>query len=104
MMLYSMKSKDKILVVLSRFPYPLEKGDKLRAYHQLKDLSEEFDIILVALTEQKLSKKEIDEVRQVCSELHVEYITAFSKLIGMFSALLNGKPIQTGYFFRNKPC
>ncbi|MEJ7659312.1 MAG: hypothetical protein WKG07_06630 [Hymenobacter sp.] len=23
----------KLLVLLSRFPYPLDKGDKLRAYH-----------------------------------------------------------------------
>lgn len=29
----------KILVVLPRFPYPLEKGDKLRAYYQIKTLS-----------------------------------------------------------------
>jgi hypothetical protein len=29
----------RILVLLSRVPYPLEKGDKLRAFHQIKELS-----------------------------------------------------------------
>jgi len=28
----------KILILLSRVPFPLEKGDKLRAYHQIKGL------------------------------------------------------------------
>ena len=39
----------KILVVLSRIPFPLEKGDKLRAYYQIKELSKWHDIYLVAL-------------------------------------------------------
>lgn len=30
----------KIVVTLSRIPFPLEKGDKLRAYHQIKSLIE----------------------------------------------------------------
>ena len=30
----------KLLIVLSRIPYPIDKGDKLRAYHQIKQLIE----------------------------------------------------------------
>ena len=30
----------RIAVTLSRIPYPLEKGDKLRAYHQIQNLIE----------------------------------------------------------------
>ncbi|UTW62295.1 glycosyltransferase [bacterium SCSIO 12741] len=41
--------KPKLLVLLSRVPYPLDKGDKLRAYHQLKGLHERFEIILCCL-------------------------------------------------------
>ena len=29
----------KLFVLLSRFPYPLDKGDKLRAYYQLRYLA-----------------------------------------------------------------
>ena len=36
----------KILVVLPRFPYPLEKGDKLRAYHQIRILSQRNEVFL----------------------------------------------------------
>ena len=38
-----MKSKPKLLVLLSRIPYPLDKGDKLRAFHQIKDLNASYD-------------------------------------------------------------
>ena len=40
----------KILVMSSRIPFPLEKGDKLRLFHQLKHLSEEHEVILCCLS------------------------------------------------------
>ena len=38
-----------ILVIASRVPFPLEKGDKLRLYHQLKHLSSKHTLTLCAL-------------------------------------------------------
>ena len=29
----------KLIYLTSRFPYPINKGDKLRSYHQIKELS-----------------------------------------------------------------
>ena len=46
----------KIFVLLSRFPYPLEKGDKLRAFHQIKELSKKHEIILCALSDEKVDQ------------------------------------------------
>ena len=58
----SLRNKRKKLVIItSRFPYPLEKGDKLRAYHQLKELSLHFDIVLISTSDIKVHKKDIDE-------------------------------------------
>ena len=41
----------KILVILPRFPYPLEKGDKLRAYYQIKELSKHNEVYLFCAAE-----------------------------------------------------
>ena len=41
----------KIFVLLPRIPYPLEKGDKLRAYHQIRQLSKNNEIVLCALND-----------------------------------------------------
>lgn len=92
-------SKPKILVILSRFPYPLEKGDKLRAYHQIKELSKHFDINLFALSDSEVSPEHQAQLRPYCSEIHVERINKVQILLGLLRSLLNGKPFQVGYFY-----
>ena len=44
----------KIFVLLPRIPYPLEKGDKLRAYNQIKQLSKRHEIVLCALNDKNI--------------------------------------------------
>ena len=52
-----MKSKPKLLVLLSRIPYPLDKGDKLRAFHQIKDLNDSYEVILCCLSTHAIDPK-----------------------------------------------
>ena len=40
----------KILVLLPRFPRPLDKGDRLRAWHQLLGLAQRHEIFVCALS------------------------------------------------------
>ena len=46
----------KLLFLTSRFPYPTNKGDKLRAYYQIKEISKQNEIHLVSLTDVQLKK------------------------------------------------
>ena len=94
--------KEKILVIVSRFPFPLDKGDKLRAYHQVKELQGEFDVTLVALAHKEVKENHLQAVQEICSELVVCKIHILSKAWNMFLSLLNGKPIQVGYFYNNR--
>ena len=50
----------KLLLLLSRFPYPLEKGDKLRAYHQIRVLSQKHELYLFALADQEVPSSSIE--------------------------------------------
>ena len=52
-------NKPVLAVILSRFPFPLEKGDKLRAYYQIKDLSKDFDIELICISDIKVSAENL---------------------------------------------
>ena len=54
----------KILVILPRFPYPLEKGDKLRAYHQIRTLSANNEVYLFALSHDRVEDMSIKEMRR----------------------------------------
>lgn len=86
-------------MLVSRFPYPLEKGDKLRAFHQLKELSKHFDITLFALTNSKIPSEHLEIVQEYCSEIVVHQQSWFQKGWNIFRSTLNGNPFQVGYFF-----
>lgn len=88
------------MVVLSRFPFPLEKGDKLRAYHQLKELHKFYNIFLVCVSDRNIPKEEMDHIEQYCSSVHIGRINLLSKFVGILTSLFNGNPFQTGYFFK----
>jgi sugar transferase (PEP-CTERM/EpsH1 system associated) len=92
----------KLLVVLPRFPYPLEKGDKLRAYNHLRFLSKKFDITLFALNDREVSDEHLSKLRPFCSSIHVFKISRLSIIINLFRALASGIPFQAGYFYNKK--
>lgn len=89
----------KLFVILSRIPYPLEKGDKLRAFNQIKELSKKHDIYLCALNDSLLHPDAIQILSTYCKEIHVFPITKWSVCINCFRFFFNGKPIQCGYFY-----
>ena len=86
----------------SRFPFPLEKGDKLRIYYQIKELSKTFDLKLIALSDQPVSQEHLQELEQFCSEIHIFPLSKFSYLSNAAWHLLTGKSFQVGYFYNRK--
>lgn len=94
--------KPALFVVLSRFPYPLEKGDKLRAFNQLKQLSGTFSIILCCTTEAAIAERYLEEVKKYCREIHLFPLSKPGLLLQAIIALFLKRPFQVAYFFRYK--
>lgn len=95
----------KIGILLSRFPYPLEKGDKLRAFHQIKHLSKNNEIYLCTLNaNQKVTQKDLEKLKPYCKEIKVINISFLSILVNLIKSLfVDHLPLQVAYFFhRNK--
>ncbi|MCL2042332.1 MAG: glycosyltransferase [Bacteroidales bacterium] len=91
----------KILVILSRIPWPLEKGDKLRAYHQLRCLSKNNEIVLFALNDNR-NINEAEAKRQLlpyCSSIRFCNLRKINILWNIVKAFFRGKPLQVGYFY-----
>lgn len=86
-------------MLVSRFPYPLDKGDKLRAYHQLTELKKHFDITLIALHDRPISADQLKEVKKHCDRIICHKIHLFSKLFHMLRCVFNRLPFQVGYFY-----
>lgn len=90
----------KIFVLLSRFPYPLEKGDKLRAFHQIKELSKNHDIILCALSDIKVSQEHVKIIEDYCIKVEVIYLPKNKKYWNLIRQLLfSDKSLQVAYFY-----
>lgn len=91
----------KIGILLSRFPFPLEKGDKLRAYHQIKELSKKHKIYLYAISDQVVSESNLMQLEPYCQSIKILKLSkvtiAFNLLRGL---LFSNLPLQVAYFFK----
>jgi polysaccharide biosynthesis protein PslH len=86
-------------VITSRFPYPLDKGDKLRIYNQIKSLSEHHKVKLVCLTNKIPSAGELEIVQSICKEVLVLKIGAIQRAFNLFQSIFSSLPFQVGLFF-----
>ncbi len=92
--------KPTIAVILSRFPYPLEKGDKLRAYFQLVDLAKVFDIHLICTTEKEIQKNDFEKILKLCKTVHVFKLKRINLFLNLCWAIVDSKPFQVRYFYQ----
>lgn len=92
--------KPNLLIILSRFPFPLEKGDKLRAYHQIVGLSLKFNITLVSLTEQNIPIEYQKALAPYCHKIHIFKLNKILQIISLTFGLFTEKPFQIAYFWQ----
>ena len=88
----------KILVVLPRFPYPLEKGDKLRAYHQIVELSRRHEIHLFAVSHDKVTLEQRAALEPYCKSISVVTPTRFTAWFNTARNYFRSKSLQMGYW------
>ena len=93
----------KIFVLLPRIPWPLEKGDKLRAFNQIKQLAKNNEVILCALNDKKVNKENAFKALQpYCKSVNFIDLGKVSILFNLAMAFFKGIPIQCGYFYNKR--
>ncbi|MFK7970256.1 MAG: glycosyltransferase [Bacteroidia bacterium] len=90
----------KLLVLASRFPFPLEKGDKLRLYHHLRLLSRKHRICLVALHLDEIKEADKKEIESFCEEIHTFKLGRIGSLFALIKGVFSKKPWQVSLFHR----
>ncbi|MFB0998586.1 MAG: glycosyltransferase [Flavobacteriales bacterium] len=88
-----------MMVITSRFPYPLDKGDKLRAYHQIKELAKECEVHLVSLSNKNIHEKDKNELEKICKSVSIYKLNKLQSVLSLFGALFNKKPFQVALFY-----
>ena len=92
----------KILVALPRFPYPLEKGDKLRAYNQIKELSKNNEIYLFCVSHTKVLPEYVEQLRPYCQDICCVSSPKLANYKNIVRNYLHTKSLQIGYWDSRK--
>lgn len=90
----------KIFVLLSRVPFPLEKGDKLRAYHQVKCLHEKHEVFLCCVSDQQADENARKQLSAICSHLEILTLSRWRIFFNLILAALGTRPFQVRYFYQ----
>ncbi len=88
----------KILVVLPRFPYPLEKGDKLRAFYQIRELSKHNEVYLFCVSHTKVPPESIEKLTPYCRDIKVVHSPRLVNYKNVLRNYLYTKSLQIGYW------
>ncbi len=91
----------RLFFILPRVPYPTEKGDKLRAFHQIKQLSKHHEIILCTLNDGDLHEDAIPVLKKYTKAIHIIPISKLSIILNLIKTLFSRKPLQVGYFYNS---
>ncbi|MDP9315990.1 MAG: glycosyltransferase [Chloroflexota bacterium] len=87
----------KIVFLASRFPYPLLKGDQVRAYHFLERLHQQHQVTLITPYHHHADQPMRDVVRQICSTLELVPLTTRSAVPRIATAVPSSTPLQVAY-------
>ncbi len=88
----------KILVALSRFPWPTNKGDKLRAWHQLIGMSNKNEVHVFCLTDEVVQPQDLEKAKAVFASVHVFNLSKIAVLTRLSRAVFQKIPFQVAYF------
>ncbi|NND04864.1 MAG: glycosyltransferase [Saprospiraceae bacterium] len=90
----------KLLVISARFPLPLEKGDKLRLYHQLKYLARDHEVFLISLADEEIEEKWQRDIESFCQKTYIFSQSYAQHVFNALRGLCLGMPVNVGYFYQ----
>jgi len=94
--------RKRIFILLSRVPYPLEKGDKLRAFYQIRELAKYHDLYLCALSDQPIHPEARAKLQPFVKEFQVIPFGKTNIALRLIRNIFARKPFQVAYFFSHK--
>jgi sugar transferase (PEP-CTERM/EpsH1 system associated) len=87
-----------ILYLTARFPYPPLKGDQVRAYHQIRLLSQRHRVTLLSFADDTLTEAALAHLRGYCVEIVTVPISRVSMGFALLRHATSPEPFQTMIF------
>lgn len=89
----------RLLFLTHRFPYPPNKGDKIRSFHILSHLAKQHDVYLACLVDDKNDLSYIPEIGKHVRQIAFETIRPWIKKLSALYSIFRSRPITVGYFY-----
>jgi sugar transferase (PEP-CTERM/EpsH1 system associated) len=88
-----------ILYIAHRIPYPPNKGDKIRAFHQIRQLSKNHSVHLACIVDDRGDLPHVDALREYCAS--VDFVYRSRRLANAFAAMaiFGRKPLSVMGFY-----
>jgi sugar transferase (PEP-CTERM/EpsH1 system associated) len=87
-----------LLVLVHRIPYPPNKGDKIRSYHELRYLAARHRVHLGCLADQPEDLAHVPLLRQMATSLEVVPLDPRRARLRSLAALASTEPLSVRYF------
>jgi sugar transferase (PEP-CTERM/EpsH1 system associated) len=87
-----------VLYLVHRTPYPLDKGERIRAFHVLKYLGQHCDVSLACLADEAVSAEGMQVLSRYCQRLAVAPIGSLGRWLGVLRSAARGRSLSEGAF------
>lgn len=92
-----------LLMIVHRIPYPPDKGDKIRSFHEFRFLREQgWNIHLCTFIDDPDDLRHVEWLRMKCETSAFFRIGKLHRYFSMLIAFLRGKPLSIGAFYSKK--
>ncbi|MBK8508745.1 MAG: TIGR03087 family PEP-CTERM/XrtA system glycosyltransferase [Candidatus Competibacteraceae bacterium] len=92
----------RILFLTHRIPYPPNKGDKIRSYNILQNLTKNHEVYLGSLIDDKTDIQYIDRLTSQVKKFVFETLKPPIKKVFCLSGFLKTEPLSVGYFYSSR--
>jgi len=91
-------AKLNILYLTHRVPYPPNRGDRIRSFHQLDYLASRADVSLAALADEPVPEATRAELERRCAQLAIEPVGRYSRWCRAAASAVQGRTMTAGLF------
>src|SRR5438477_6007548 len=92
------RPRPNILYLVHRAPFPPDKGDRIRAFHVLKWLSQRAAVHLACLADEPVTEEILAGLRPYCERLAVVPLGKWSRWARALGSLVDGRTVTAGAF------
>ena len=94
----SVQTRAQVLYLAHRFPYPPDKGDRIRTYHLLRSLAGLADVHLACFADEPAGRRETEELGRLCRRVEVIPLGGLARRARIARSLASGRTATEGAF------